>query len=45
MTGKGYSFRWYVEGVFAVLKRLFGEHITVKKCVNMAKEIGIKAEL
>jgi transposase len=41
----GYGYRWRVECVFSALKRLFGEYVTAKKYVNMAKEMLLKAAL
>ena len=40
-----YGLRWRAEGAFSVLKRLFGEYVTAKKYVNMAREMLLKAAL
>lgn len=40
-----YGYRWRVEGAFSSIKRIFGEYITAKKFVNMAKEMAMKASL
>jgi hypothetical protein len=40
-----YGYRWRAESVFSCMKRLFGEHVTAKKYVNMVKEIFLKAAL
>jgi len=38
-----YGYRWSVESAFSVIKRTFGEYVSAKKYVNMAKEMLIKA--
>jgi len=40
-----FGYRWRVEGAFSVIKRVFGEYITAKKFVNMAKEMAMKASI
>jgi len=39
------GYRWRVEGAFSVIKRVFGEYVTAKKFVNMAKEMAMKASV
>ena len=34
-----------VEGVYSCIKRIFGEYVTAKKFVNMAKEMAMKAHI
>lgn len=38
-----FGYRWRVEGTFSCIKRTFGEYVTAKKFVNMAKEMAMKA--
>jgi hypothetical protein len=40
-----YGYRWRAEGAFSCMKRLFGEYVTAKKYVNMAREMLLKAAL
>lgn len=40
-----FGYRWRVEGVFSCIKRIFGEYVSAKKFVNMAKEMAMKASL
>jgi len=40
-----FGFRWVVEGVFSVVKRVFGEYVLARKFVNMVKEVLMKAYL
>jgi hypothetical protein len=40
-----HRFRWVVEGVFSVVKRVFGEYVLARKFVNMVKEVAMKAYL
>lgn len=42
---KGYGDRWAVEGAYSCIKRIFGEYVSAKKFVNMAKEMATKVEL
>ncbi|MGH9919709.1 MAG: IS5 family transposase [Nitrososphaerales archaeon] len=42
---KTYGDRWAVEGAYSVLKRVFGEYVSAKKFVNMAKEMTTKVSL
>jgi hypothetical protein len=38
-----FGYRWKVEGALSVIKRVFGEYVTARKFVNMAKEMVMKA--
>ena len=40
-----FGYRWRVEGAFSCIKRIFGEYVSAKKFVNMAKEMAMKASL
>jgi len=40
-----FGYRWRVEGAFSVIKRVFGEYVTARKFVNMAKEMAMKASI
>ena len=40
-----YGNRWAVEGAFSSIKRIFGEYVSAKKFVNMAKEMATKVSL
>jgi len=40
-----FGYRWRVEGAFSSIKRIFGEYVSAKKFVNMAKEMAMKAYL
>jgi len=40
-----FGYRWKVEGAFSVIKRVFGEYVTARKFVNMAKEMAVKASI
>jgi len=40
-----FGYRWRVEGTFSCIKRIFGEYVTAKKFVNMAKEMAMKASI
>jgi hypothetical protein len=40
-----HCFRWVVEGVFSVVKCVFGEYMLARKLVNMVKEVLMKAYL
>ena len=42
---KRYGDRWAVEGAFSCIKRIFGEYVSAKKFVNMAKEMATKVSL
>jgi stalled ribosome alternative rescue factor ArfA len=42
---KHYGDRWAVEGAYSVIKRIFGEYVSAKKFVNMAKEMATKVSL
>lgn len=40
-----FGYRWRVEGAYSCIKRIFGEYVSSKKYVNMAKEMLLKAFL
>jgi hypothetical protein len=40
-----FGYRWRVEGAFSVIKRIFGEYVTAKKFVDMAREMAMKASI
>jgi len=40
-----FGYRWRVEGAYSCIKRIFGEYVTAKKFVNMAKEMLLKASI
>ena len=40
-----FGYRWRVQGAFSVIKTDFGEYVTAKKFVNMAKEMAMKASI
>jgi hypothetical protein len=42
---KRYGDRWAVEGAYSCIKRIFGEYVSAKKFVNMAKEMATKVSL
>ena len=42
---KSYGDRWAVEGAYSCIKRTFGEYVSAKKFVNMAKEMATKVSL
>lgn len=42
---KGYGDRWAVECAFSCIKLIFGEYVSAKKFVNMAKEMATKVSL
>ncbi len=42
---KKYGDRWAVEGAYSCIKRIFGEYVSAKKFVNMAKEMATKVSL
>jgi Transposase DDE domain len=42
---KKYGDRWSVEGAYSAIKRIFGEYVSAKKFVNMAKEMATKVSL
>jgi hypothetical protein len=42
---KGYGDRWAVEGAYSCIKRTFGEYVSAKKFVNMAREMATKVSL
>ncbi len=42
---KKYGDRWAVEGAYSSIKRIFGEYVSAKKFVNMAKEMTTKISL
>ena len=40
-----FGYRWRVEGAYSSIKRIFGEYVTARKFVNMAKELVLKASI
>jgi len=40
-----FGYRWRVEGAFSCIKRIFGEYVTARKFVNMAREMVMKASI
>ena len=40
-----FGYRWRVEGAFSCIKRIFGEYVTARKFVNMAREMALKASI
>ncbi|MDG7024977.1 MAG: IS5 family transposase [Nitrososphaerota archaeon] len=40
-----FGYRWRAEGAFSCIKRIFGEYVTAKKFVNMAREMAMKASI
>ncbi len=40
-----FGYRWRVEGAYSCIKRIFGEYVTAKKFVNMAKEMVLKVSI
>jgi hypothetical protein len=42
---KRYGDRWAVEAAYSCIKRVFGEYVSAKKFVNMAKEMATKVSL
>ncbi|MGI0081514.1 MAG: IS5 family transposase [Nitrososphaerales archaeon] len=40
-----FGYRWRVEGAYSCIKRIFGEYVTAKKFVNMAKEMALKVSI
>jgi hypothetical protein len=40
-----FGYRWRVEGAFSVIKRVFGEYVSARKFVNMAREMAMKASI
>ena len=42
---KGYGDRWAAEGAFSCIKRIFGEYVSARKFVNMAREMAMKASI
>ncbi len=40
-----FGYRWRVEGTFSCIKRIFGEYVTARKFVNMAKEMVLKVSI
>lgn len=41
----GFGYRWMAETAFSCIKRIFGEYVTARKFVNMAREMAMKASL
>ena len=40
-----FGYRWRAEGAFSCIKRIFGEYISARKFVNMAKEMLLKVSI
>ena len=40
-----FGYRWRVEGAFSCIKRIFGEYVSARKFVNMAREMAMKASI
>jgi len=40
-----YGMRWAAECAFSAIKRIFGEYVSARKFVHMAKEMTIKVSL
>jgi hypothetical protein len=40
-----FGYRWRAEGAFSCIKRIFGEYVSAKKFVNMAREMAMKASI
>ena len=40
-----FGYRWRVEGAFSCIKRIFGEYVSARKFVNMAKEMLLKVSI
>jgi len=40
-----FGYRWRAEGAFSCIKRIFGEYVTARKFVNMAKEMLLKVSI
>lgn len=40
-----FGYRWRAEGVFSCIKRIFGEYVSARKFVNMAREMAMKTSL
>jgi len=40
-----FGYRWRAEGVFSRIKRIFGEYVSARKFVNMAREMVMKASI
>ena len=41
----GYGYRWIVETVFSVFKRMFGDYVSAKKFENIVNEIVLKMRI
>ena len=41
----GYGYRWIVETVFSVFKRIFGEYVSAKKFENILNELIFKVRI
>ncbi len=41
----GYDYRWIVESVFSMFKRIFGEYVSAKKFENIVNEIILKMRI
>jgi IS5 family transposase len=42
---KHYGDRWAVEGAYSCIKRIFGEYVSAKRFMNMAREMAMKVSL
>jgi len=40
-----FGYRWRVEGAYSCIKRIFGEYVSAKKFVNMAREMALKVTI
>ena len=38
-----FGYRWRVEGAISCIKRIFGEYVSARKFVSMAREMALKA--
>jgi hypothetical protein len=41
----GYGLRWMVETAFSSFIQLFGEHVTTRSLLNLARKMLLKASL
>ena len=40
-----FGHRWRAEGAFSCIKRIFGEYVSARKFINMAREMAIKVSI
>jgi len=40
-----FGYRWRIEGAYSCIKRTFGEYVSAKKFVKLAKEMAMKASI